>query len=623
MCGIAGFTWRDPELARRMCETLVHRGPDQHGIHDEAGITLGHRRLSILDLSNSGRQPMSNEDGSLTVVYNGEIYNYPELRPELESKGYRFRSHCDTEVLLYAYQEWGLGAVHRLRGMFAFALWDRNRQQLWLVRDRIGIKPLYYYLDGKRLVFASEIKAILEDRMIERSLNQQALYDYLGFEFVPAPQTMFKNIFKLPAGHQLVWENGKGCTSAYWDLSFTPRNGKLGTIDETAEEVRQMLSECVRSHLLSDVPLGVFLSGGLDSSALVAMMRQHITGPLRTYTIGYRDETFSELDYAEVVAKHLETEHHVLMIEEMNEHLIEKSLYHFDEPMTDLSSIPLMLICGKVRGQVTVCLSGEGGDEVFGGYDRFKASRLNRFYSAIPEPVRRHVINRLVRKLPDQAQKKGPINMLKRFVEGSDLDADGMHLRWQYFLNETLSARLFQKQFKEQLNLDPFRIVREYNTRCNAQDPVNRELYIDTRFMMSDSVLMKVDRMSMVHSLEVRVPMLDHKFVELNAALPGDWKLKGFQTKHLFRRALKGMLPDSIIMRGKQGYSLPIKNLLRDQLRGYMTTLLNDSPLIRELMNLECVNGLIREHLEGKQNHNHVLWSLMNTAVWHRRFIEA
>jgi asparagine synthase (glutamine-hydrolysing) len=622
MCGIAGFTWRDRDLAQGMCDVIAHRGPDQQGIHDEEGITLGFQRLSILDLSHNGNQPMSNRDGSIMLVYNGEIYNYPELRPLLEAKGYKFRGHCDTEAVIYAYEEWGLEAVHRLRGMFAFALWDRNRRRLWLVRDRIGIKPLYYYYDAKRLIFASEIKAILEDKSIDRRLNRQALYDYLGFEFVPAPETMFEKIYKIPAGHQLVWQDGKATLSSYWDLSFAPRNLNSHTVMDVAEEVRQSLSECVKSHLLSDVPLGVFLSGGLDSSALVALMRQHIPGTLRTFTIGYPDKSFSELEYAETVAKHLGTEHHVLMIEGLNEELIEKSLYHFDEPMTDLSSIPLMLVCGQARKDITVCLSGEGGDEVFAGYDRFKASRLNRYYSMIPKAVRRGVISRLVRRLPDQAQKKGPLNVLKRFVEGADLDSEGMHLRWQYFLNETMAAQLFNNGFKDGLDLDPFRLVRQYNARCDAEDAVNRELYLDTRFMMTDSVLMKVDKMSMAHSLEVRVPMLDHKFVELNASLPGAWKLKGIETKHLFRKALKGLLPDHIVMRGKQGYSLPVKNLLRGQLRDYMTALLNESPVVRELMNFDYVQTLIREHLDQVHNHNHILWGLMNTALWHRWFLE-
>jgi asparagine synthase (glutamine-hydrolysing) len=623
VCGIAGFTWRDEALALRMVRSLAHRGPDSQGTHDEEGVTLAHTRLSILDVSESGRQPMRTADGSVALVYNGEIYNYPDLRPELEAKGYQFRGHCDTEVILYAYQEWGLEAVHKLRGMFAFALWDRSRKRLWLVRDRLGIKPLYYHAGTEGLIFGSEIKALLQEPRVPRRVNWQALYDYLGFEFVPAPATMFSGIQKLPAGHQLIWKNGRADLSAYWDLSFQPRDLGSATMADAVGEVRETLSDCVKSHLLSDVPLGVFLSGGLDSSALVAFMRRHISGPLRTFTIGYPDKTFSELDSAELVARHFGTEHHVLMVEGVTPDTIEKSVYHLDEPMTDLSAIPLMLACAKARVEVKVCLSGEGGDEVFAGYDRFKASRLNRHYALIPGAVRRQVIGRLVRALPDQAQKKGPINLLKRFVEGADLDAEGMHLRWQYFLNRTLCTRLFSPAFREQVDLDPFRTVREYNASCRTTDVLNRELYLDTRFMMPDSVLMKVDKMSMAHSLEVRVPMLDHRFVELNAGLPGAWKLKGLETKHLFRKALTGVLPDRIVWREKQGYSLPIKNLLRGHLREYMRGLLNESPLIRDLMNLEHVNRLIAEHLEQRHNHNHVLWGLMTTALWHRRFIES
>jgi asparagine synthase (glutamine-hydrolysing) len=432
---------------------------------------------------------------------------------------------------------------------------------------------------------------------------------------------MFEDVMKLPAGHTLVWENSRAKVEKYWDLSFKP-NPRLSakTPEDWALEVQHLLDSCVKSHLISDVPLGVFLSGGLDSSALVALMRKHIPGALRTFTIGYPDKSFSELEYAKVVADYLGTEHHVLMIEGITEHEIEKSLWHLDEPMTDLSSIPLMLVCAQARKQITVCLSGEGGDEVFAGYDRFKASKFNRLYNLIPGAVRRGLASPLIKRLPDQAQKKGAFNVLKRFVEGSDLSPDGEHLRWQYFLHRELAEGLFKPEFRRGVNTDPFRLVRDYMSRCDASDPVNRELYLDTRFMMSDSVLMKVDKMSMVSSLEVRVPLLDHTFVELNAGLPGDWKLKGYQTKHLFRKALHGLLPDSIIYRGKQGYSLPVKNLLRVQLKDYMIKLLNESPIIKATTNEAFVNRLIDEHLAQKHNHNHVLWGLMNTALWHRSF---
>ncbi|MBN1672980.1 MAG: asparagine synthase (glutamine-hydrolyzing) [Kiritimatiellae bacterium] len=620
MCGICGFNWNDARLVKAMADEMVHRGPDQHGVYCADGVSLGHRRLSIIDLSEQGRQPMSNEDGTVQLVFNGEIYNFQELRPALEAKGHQFVGRSDSEVILHGYEEYGVEVVHKLRGMFAFAVWDAPRKRLFLARDRIGIKPLYYYHQDRRFVFGSEIKAILKDPAVPRELNHQALYEYLGFEFVPAPETMFRHIFKLPAGHYAVWENDRLQISEYWDLAMGDGTPPL-PYDAAIEQERELLEYAVKSHLVSDVPLGVFLSGGLDSSALVAAMRKHISGPLRTFTIGYPDKTFSELDYARIVADRFETEHHVLMIDYLNQAYVEKALWHLDEPMTDLSTVPLMLVCEKAKEFVTVCLSGEGGDESFAGYDRFKASRINRFYGLVPGPVRRQVISRLVGRLPDQPQKKGAVNMLKRFIEGSNLPAAGAHLRWQYFGTADQDERLFNAAFKTRAAMDPFRHVTACAARSGAADTVNREIYLDMRFMMTESVLMKVDKMSMASSLEIRVPLLDHVFVEFMASLPGNWKLKGLQTKAVFRSALKGILPDAIVHRGKQGYSLPVKQLLRTQLKEYMIELLNDSPIIRENTNVDYVSRLIREHLDMTRNNNHVLWALMNVAIWGRKFL--
>ncbi len=620
MCGIVGFTWKDEKLVKRMADVIRHRGPDQEGLFCDESVSLGHRRLSIIDLSDHGRQPMANEDGSVRLVFNGEIYNFQDLREELIKRGHVFGSRSDTEVIIHAYEEYGTEAVHKLRGMFAFALWDSKKRMLWLTRDRIGIKPLYYYHEGSKLVFGSEIKSILEDRSIPRQVNHQALYDYLGFEFVPAPETMFRNIQKLPAGHQLIWQDGRAEVKPYWDLNMAPRPNV--SFDEGVEALRYHLDSCVKSHLVSDVPLGVFLSGGLDSSALVAMMRRHISGPLRTFTIGYEDKSFSEVEYAKIVADAFGTEHHVLMIDDMKPEYVEKALWHLDEPMTDLSTVPLMLVCRKAREFITVCLSGEGGDESFAGYDRFKASQLNQYFSFIPAPVRRYVVGSLVNALPDQHQKKGAVNMLKRFVEGANLPADGHHLRWQYFSGMEQDLKLFSTGFREKAVFDRFRLIRNHMARCNATDRVNREVYLDMRFMMTDSVLMKVDKMSMASSLEIRVPLIDHVFVEYMGGLPGSWKLRRMMTKYIFRSALKGILPDSIVYRGKQGYSLPVKHLLRGQLKDYMVGLLNESPVIRENMNRDHINTLIAEHLAMKHNHNHVLWALMNVAIWHNKFLK-
>ena len=620
MCGICGFNWHDEDLIKAMAETIAHRGPNQKGSFCCGEMSLGFRRLSIIDLSEQGRQPMFNEDGKVCLVFNGEIYNFQELRPELEGKGHVFRSHTDSEVIIHAYEQWGDSCVQRLRGMFAFAIYDQNRQRLLLARDRIGIKPLYYTWQNGRLRFASEIKAILADPQTERRVNRQAMYDYLGFEFVPAPETMFAGIHKLPAGHLLILEKGRLHTEQYWDLKFHPGENRL-SFGEAVERMRELLDQAVASHLVSDVPLGVFLSGGLDSSCIVALMRRHVSGPLKTFTIGYEDKSYSELDYAQIVADHCQTEHHVLRLDSLKPDYVEKTLWHLDEPMTDLSTVPLYLLCKQAKEQVTVCLSGEGADESFAGYDRFKASRMNSWFSLLPGVVRKQMIGRMAALLPDQPQKKGAVNMLKRFVEGANLDPAGQHLRWQYFLSTGLEEQLFSSSFRSAVNADPFRLVREHNARCDAgADRINREIYLDTRFMMTDSVLMKVDRMSMASSLEIRVPLLDHVLVEFMASLPGDWKLKGMTTKYIFRAALEGLLPEKIVHRGKQGYSLPVKHLLRGELKGYMIELLNDSAVIRENMNLPYINRLIEEHCSLKHNHNHILWALLNIAIWHRRF---
>ncbi len=605
-----------------MAGALTHRGPDQEGYYCHDRVSLAHRRLSIIDLSENGRQPMFNEDGSIVLVFNGEIYNFQELRDQLLGKGHRFASRTDSEVIIHAYEEWGVESISKLRGMFAYALYDLKERKMLLARDRIGIKPLYYYHTKNRFIFASEIKAILEDHGVERRVNFQALYDYLGFEFVPAPQTMFEGIYKLPAGHYLLYENGEAAIKQYWDLSFSNAPTTL-SFAEAVEQMREHLDYAVKSHLISDVPLGVFLSGGLDSSCIVALMRKHVAGDLRTFTIGYEDKSFSELDYAALVAQHCETDHHVLMLDTLRPEYVEKTLYHLDEPMTDLSTVPLYLLCKQAREHVTVCLSGEGADESFAGYDRFKASRMNRWFRILPPFIRKDIIGKATSLLPDQHQKKGAVNMLKRFVEGANLDPDGQHLRWQYFLNKELEDRLFLETFNAKTIHDPFRLVREYSKRCDAgRDEVNREIYLDMRFMMTDSVLMKVDRMSMASSLEIRVPLLDHVLVEFMATLPGDWKLKNMTTKYIFRAALEGLLPDKVVHRGKQGYSLPVKHLLRGELKSYMENLINDSTLIRENMDISYINTLMKEHSDMKQNHNHILWALINVAIWHERFFK-
>jgi asparagine synthase (glutamine-hydrolysing) len=617
VCGIVGFTWNDPSLAERLCRVLRHRGPDQEGYYADPAVTLGFCRLAIIDLSPLGNQPMPNEDGSVQLVFNGEIYNFQELRRDLEGKGHRFRSQADSEVIVHAYEEWGKDCLDHLQGMFALALWDQKDQRLILARDRLGIKPLYYTFQKGRLAFASEIKALLEIPEIRPRVNLQALYDYLGFEFVPSPLTMFEGIEKLPPGNRLIFQKGTATREVYWDLN---RPGTSLSQEEAVAELRRLLQETVAKHLISDVPLGVFLSGGLDSSTLVALMRRLGVSPLRTFSIGYPDPSFSELPYAEIVAKAFDTEHTVLMIPEVTLEDLKKAVWHLDEPMTDLSALPLYLVCREAKKYVTVCLSGEGGDEVFAGYDRFKASKADRIYRLLPAWLREKGIYPLVEALPDRPQKKGWINILKRFVEGSHLPLEGGHMRWQYFSSPEQDALLYRPSFREQVSLDPFAPIRELRARRADDADIDQEIYIDLRFTMPDSVLMKVDKMSMAHALEIRVPFLDHRFVEFTASLPGRWKLKGFQTKAVFRKALQGLLPDAIVWRGKQGYSLPIKNWLREGLKEPLTTVLNESPIIREHLNPDHIRRLIDEHMARTHNHNHILWALLNLGLWYERF---
>jgi asparagine synthase (glutamine-hydrolysing) len=561
---------------------------------------------------------MGNEDGSVQLVFNGEIYNFLELREALIGKGHLFRGHSDSEVIVHAYEEWGEDFLTHLQGMFAIGLWDRKKRTLIIARDRLGIKPLYYYFRQGKMAFASEIKSLLLIPEIGRGVNLQALYYYLGYEFVPGPLTMFEGIYKLPPGHSLLFSAGAIEQKAYWELNL-PETSL--TREEAVREMRSLLQETVRKHLISDVPLGVFLSGGLDSSTLVALMRQLGVDPLRTFSIGYPDPSFGELPYAELVAKRFETQHTVLMIPEVTLKDLEEAVWHLDEPMTDLSAIPLYLVCREAKKYVTVCLSGEGGDEIFAGYDRFKASKADQYYRFLPPFLREKVIYPLIEALPDQPQKKGIVNVLKRFIEGSHLPLDGGHLRWQYFSSSVQDARLFNDRFKKQVAMDPFAPLREWRSRIPGARRLDQEIVIDLRFSMPDSVLMKVDKMSMAHALEIRVPFLDHRFVEFVASLPGDWKLKGFRTKAIFREALRGLLPDQIVWRGKQGYSLPIKNWLREGLKDTLVTVLNESPVIREFMNPSYVGQLIREHMARTHNHNHILWALLNLGLWHRRFI--
>ena len=625
MCGIVGVLDSRPDARvppatiSRMLDAITHRGPDDSGLYDGGQVGLGTRRLKIIDLY-GGHQPMSNEDGSAWVVFNGEIFNHATRRQELTACGHRFQSRCDTEVIVHAWEERRADCVHDLDGQFSFAIWDKTTRTLMLARDRLGIKPLYYSWDGQRLVFGSEIKGLLASDLVPREVDLQSVYHYIGYEFVPAPATMFRGIHKLPAGHRLLVHDGTLTVEPYWDVQFVPEDLSE---EECARTIRQHLREAVERRLMSDVPLGVFLSGGLDSTAVLAFAREATDQPLPTFTIGYADKTFSEWEHARRAARHYGTEHHEIMIDPITPEAIEHAVWHLDEPMTDLSSLPFHVLSRNARQHVTVCLSGEGGDEVFAGYDRFVASKLNHLaYGRLPNFARRHLIKPVVDWLPDRPQKKGAINLLKRFVEGAALPSDGEHMRWQYFSSAEQDRRLFTDAFLDRVVQDAFEPIRRHASSAGEVDRLSRESYVDLRLTMPDSVLMKVDKMSMAASLEVRVPFLDHHLVEFAARIPSSRRFPGLRTRAIYRKAMTNVLPAFILERTKQGYSLPLKTWLRGELRDYMTTLLNNSPFLQTHMHVPYINQLIDEHQRHLKNHNHTLWALMNLALWHRRFIE-
>jgi len=611
MCGICGFNWADERLLERMKSSLTHRGPDDHGSYVAEGISLGHRRLSIVDLTESGRQPLTNEDGSIWVTFNGEIYNYPALRQLLQAKGHTFRGHSDTEAIVHGYEEYGADIAKHLIGMFAFAIWDAPRRRLLLARDRLGIKPLYYTLEHGRVRFASEIKALLADPTLPRAVNRQALFDMIGYEFTPAPDTLFQGVNKLLPGCQLVLEaDGRSRVTRYWTL-------EQKEVDPTPEGLLGLFEQVCSDHMMSDVPVGSFLSGGIDSSTVVQFLSKSLPSQLQTFALGYREESYSEFSYAKRVAEHFKTLHRELLIKPIDRSEIERSVWHLDEPTTDPSNLPFMLICAQARRYVKVCFSGDGGDELLMGYDRFRASKASELLDLLPLPYRHQLYQGLINSISDDDQKKGPRNILKRFLQGAQLPRDGEHIRWQYFLDAGQADKLFKMDFLRSVNTDPFEPVK----RWSAQAPKRwglRDQFVEINTVLPDSVLMKVDKMSMAHSLEVRPPFLDHRMVEYCYSLPANLKLRGFTTKWLLKHAMEKRLPSGIAMRKKQGFSIPMKNWIRGELMDYTRDEIFSSSIISDYFNKTTLDNFWQEHQQRRHNHSHLFWALLNLSLWDR-----
>jgi asparagine synthase (glutamine-hydrolysing) len=604
-----------------MCETLAHRGPDDQGIYNGENVALGTRRLSIIDLQR-GHQPLSNEDGTVWVSYNGEIYNYPDLREELISRGHKFQTRTDTETLVHGYEEWGDDFVHRLRGMFAFALWDTRQKKLILVRDRIGIKPLYYtLLEDKTLVFGSELKAILVHPGIRRQLDYEALDLFLTLEYIPAPYSIFKNIRKLPAGSLLIYQEGRMKTQTYWELPVqktSPDQISRSRLVSWMDELYSLLQESVRMRLISDVPLGVFLSGGIDSSCIVGLMRELNDSPIKTFSIGFEDSTYDELGFARRVARKFKTDHREFVIKPQALDLTEKLIRHLDEPLGDFSIFPTYLVSKMARDHVKVILSGDGGDELFGGYEHYQAQKL----SQPPVPfLSRRFFYPVISLFPPSRKKKGAWNKLRRFLQGFEHDPGEKHFRWMKFLTDADKSSLYSPDFIQELDgqkplykKEPFQ---NHFLKLQSCDSINKELCLDLSTYLVDDILVKVDRMSMAASLETRVPLLDHKIVEFVCSLPGGLKLKGLTTKWIFKKTMERLLPRQNIYRSKEGFSIPIKHWLRFELKDMMFDFLN-AKKIKEggLFQYPHIKKMIDSHLKERNNYSHQLWALLVFEIW-------
>jgi asparagine synthase (glutamine-hydrolysing) len=626
MCGISGIYQFSgecpiaPDDIRRMCQVLAHRGPDDEGIYIHGTAGIGMRRLSIIDLQ-SGHQPIANEDESLWVVFNGEIYNHRELRHDLEAMGHRFRTQSDTEAIVHAYEAFGERCVERMNGMFAFAVLDQKRQALFLARDRLGIKPLYYFVDAQRLLFGSEIKAILSHDDVPRELDFAALDSFLTFEYVGGPQSIFKAIKKLPAGHTMTVTPQGVAVARYWDVAQT-----AGDEDETAycERLSTTLKSAVQYRLLSDVPLGALLSGGIDSSTVVGLMAEQLATPVETFSIGFEEDTYNELDYARQISRHFQTHHHEQILRPDAIELTEKVIRHCDEPLADFSVFPTYLVSVFAREYVTVALSGDGGDELFAGYDHYKAQKLDGYYRRLPRAVRTHVIAYLLERIPPTAQKKGLINKAKRFIEGAALPSDLAHTRWMTFLTAADKSQLYSPELRRELKeVDAHAFIRRYLARTGIDDPLGEQLLLDLKTYLVDDILVKVDRMSMATALEVRVPFLDYRVVELAASIPSRLKLKGWTSKYLLKQAMASLLPPSILHKKKEGFSIPMKNWLKEELKPLLLDALSpDRVRCRGYFNAAYIERLVSEHLAGTQNHSHKLWPLVLFEIWHSIYLD-
>ena len=630
MCGIVGSVHAEPghvdqPLVRRMCALIRRRGPDDDGFYFGDCVGLGMRRLSIIDV-NSGHQPVYNEDRTVAVVFNGEIYNYKELREALLKRGHLLTTHSDTECIAHLYEDFGEDYVTHLRGMFAIAIWDVRQKKLLLARDRFGIKPLYYWQDGRDLYFGSELKCLLSVDRYERQMDLQSVSEFFTFKYVPGPRTIYGGVAEIPPGHTGVWRNGEFTVRRYWHLKFSPDHSK--SVDYYREGLLHHLEEAVRLHLVSEVPLGSFLSGGIDSSAIVALMSKVCPGNVKTFTVGFGDGQpgADERPYARTIAEMFKTDHSECLYDNPQtqvELILPSMIQAFDEPFADSSMIPNYLVCQAARQWVTVALSGIGGDELFAGYERYRGALAADSYQRLPKLLRSGM-NAAITSLPQWEWGGLWIDRLKRFADGAALPLPTRYQQYLSAFTEPDKSGLFSQDFLNQLQKGGRGTVELAMHKVEqCRDPLEWLLLTDMETYLPDDELRKADRLSMWHSLEVRVPFLDHKLVEFVATIPSQLKLKGWEKKHILIKAMEGILPDSILRRRKQGFSIPLGAWLRGPLRELIRTNLSGHAL-RDLglFNVQAIERMLDGHDRSVRNYETQLWALIVFVIWHRAYMK-
>ena len=622
MCGICGiYNGQSGEpvsgqLLERMTGSISHRGPDDSGAYLDGPLGLGFARLSIIDLS-GGHQPMTNETGDIWLVFNGEIWNYKELRKELIGKGHQFRTNSDTETIVHAYEEYGVDCVARLHGMFGFAIWDASRRRLLLARDRAGKKPLYYTRANGSFIFGSEIKALLHHPDVKRQADPQALADFLSVRYVPGPATLFANIYKVLPGHWLLYENDNIREECYWDYSFGQTERR--PIEEYIQDIRQHVRRAIEERMIADVPVGAFLSGGVDSSIVTGTMSQLTNYPVQTFAVGFDVEGYSELPYARLVADHFRTEHHELVVKcsDLSEYW-PLLTWHRDEPVSEPSDLGVYLVSKLARKYVKVVLSGEGGDELFAGYPKYVVDWMARYYHMLPTPVRDNVIMPLLDQLPYSMRK------LKTAARNLSQPAPQRWMSWFGIFNGQLKENILSESIKTNIDIDSSRVFRCWLAKNPQRDNLSSMLYLDTKIWLPDNLLMKGDKMTMAASLEARMPLLDYQLTEYAASIPSKDKIRPFKAKYLFKRAYADFLPETILTRKKMGFNVPTGTWFREGQRNLITQLLlSERARDRGYLNDAFVASLLRDHLEGKTNYQSQLFILASLELWFRVFIDS